>query len=444
MMRIYNSYKDKVEDFKTIHKNQVNMYVCGPTVYNYIHIGNARPVVFFDTVRRFFESKGYKVKFVSNFTDVDDKIIKKAIEEKLDEMEVANHYIDAFLNDIEGLNCLTDYIKPRVTNYMPHIKNFIQELVEKNYAYEINGDVYFKVESLPEYGRLSNRQIADLKSGARIDINLDKDSPLDFTLWKKTTEGLNFESPFSKGRPGWHTECVAMIDDIFGEKIDIHGGGSDLKFPHHENEIAQSMALYNHRLANYWMHNGRLSIKDSKMSKSIGNVILVKDVKDKMPLRYFLLSTHYRSPLNYDEEGFQMYVKEFEKLESTMKQLYRLLDLRDELEIVEIKDKEILGVMKAFDEAMEDDFNTANAITALQSLLKIMNVSIRKKKFSHYYNELNQAVQYMVNILGLKVDLQAMSQEDKTMYHEWENARKNKNFELADQLRTKLTERGIL
>jgi len=443
-MRIYNSYKDKVEDFKTIHKNQVNMYVCGPTVYNYIHIGNARPVVFFDTVRRFFESKGYKVKFVSNFTDVDDKIIKKAIEEKLDEMEVANHYIDAFLNDIEGLNCLTDYIKPRVTNYMPHIKNFIQELVEKNYAYEINGDVYFKVESLPEYGRLSNRQIADLKSGARIDINLDKDSPLDFTLWKKTTEGLNFESPFSKGRPGWHTECVAMIDDIFGEKIDIHGGGSDLKFPHHENEIAQSMALYNHRLANYWMHNGRLSIKDSKMSKSIGNVILVKDVKDKMPLRYFLLSTHYRSPLNYDEEGFQMYVKEFEKLESTMKQLYRLLDLRDELEIVEIKDKEILGVMKAFDEAMEDDFNTANAITALQSLLKIMNVSIRKKKFSHYYNELNQAVQYMVNILGLKVDLQAMSQEDKTMYHEWENARKNKNFELADQLRTKLTERGIL
>ncbi len=444
MMRIYNSYKDQVEEFKSIHKNQVNMYVCGPTVYNYIHIGNARPVVFFDTVRRFFEAKGYNVKFVSNFTDVDDKIIQKAKEENLDEMNVANHYIDAFLNDLEGLNCLTDYIKPKVTNYMTHIISFIDELVKKDFAYEINGDVYFRVESIAEYGRLSNRQVADLKSGARVDINLDKESPLDFTLWKKTTEGLNFKSPFSVGRPGWHTECVAMIDDVFGEKIDIHGGGADLKFPHHENEIAQSVALHNHRLANYWMHNGRLSIKDSKMSKSIGNVILVKDVEDKMPLRYFLLSTHYRSPLNYDDEGFQMYEKEFEKLESSMKQLFRLLDLQGQLEIVEIVDAEILDVMKAFDDAMEDDFNTANAITALQSLLKIMNVSVRKKASSHYYNQLNQAVQYMVNILGLKVELEPMSQEDKDMYLQWEQARKQKKYKLADELRTKLTERGIL
>ncbi|MDA3931814.1 MAG: cysteine--tRNA ligase [Tenericutes bacterium] len=443
-MRIYNSYKDQVEEFKSIHKNQVNMYVCGPTVYNYIHIGNARPVVFFDTVRRFFEAKGYNVKFVSNFTDVDDKIIQKAKEENLDEMNVANHYIDAFLNDLEGLNCLTDYIKPKVTNYMTHIISFIDELVKKDFAYEINGDVYFRVESIAEYGRLSNRQVADLKSGARVDINLDKESPLDFTLWKKTTEGLNFKSPFSVGRPGWHTECVAMIDDVFGEKIDIHGGGADLKFPHHENEIAQSVALHNHRLANYWMHNGRLSIKDSKMSKSIGNVILVKDVEDKMPLRYFLLSTHYRSPLNYDDEGFQMYEKEFEKLESSMKQLFRLLDLQGQLEIVEIVDAEILDVMKAFDDAMEDDFNTANAITALQSLLKIMNVSVRKKASSHYYNQLNQAVQYMVNILGLKVELEPMSQEDKDMYLQWEQARKQKKYKLADELRTKLTERGIL
>ncbi|QWB99837.1 cysteine--tRNA ligase [Mycoplasmatota bacterium] len=443
-MRIYNSYKDQVEEFIPIHENQVNMYVCGPTVYNYIHIGNARPVIFFDTVRRFFEAKGYHVKFVSNFTDVDDKIIQKAKDDHLDEMVVANHYIDAFLKDLEGLNCKTDYIKPRVTHYMGHIENFIKELVDKGYAYTIHGDVYFRVEKIKDYGILSNRQIEDLKSGARIDINPDKESPLDFTLWKKTTEGLNFESPFSKGRPGWHTECVAMIDDVFGEKIDIHGGGADLKFPHHENEIAQSKALHNHGLANYWMHNGRVSIKDTKMSKSLGNVILVKDVEDKMPLRYFLLSTHYRSPLNYDDEGFQMYVKEFEKLESSLKQLFRKLDLQDQIKQVDIENHEIKQILKDFDDALEEDFNTANAITALQSLLKVINVSIRKKESNDYYNQLNQAAHYMIGILGLKVKLEPMSQNDREMYHQWELARKNKDFKLADQLRNELTERGIL
>ena len=443
-MKIYNSYKDKLEDFKTIHKDKLNIYVCGPTVYNYIHIGNARPVVFFDTVRRYFESKGKKVTYVSNFTDVDDKLIKKAMEENVDELSLANKYIDAYLNDLESLNCLTDYIKPRVTEYMQHIIDFIQELVNKDYAYEINGDVYFRVDKVKDYGRLSNRQIKDLKSGARIDINEDKESPLDFTLWKKTSEGINFDSPFSKGRPGWHTECVAMIDDIFGEKIDIHGGGSDLKFPHHENEIAQSMALNNHRLANYWMHNGRLSFNDTKMSKSLGNVILVKDVKDKMPLRYFLLSTHYRSPLNYDDDGFAMYVKEYEKLETTMKQLFRTLDLGDALKEVEINDSEINQLVSDFNLAMDDDFNTANAITALQSLIKLTNVTLRQRKAMAYYQYLYQGLTYMTGILGLKVDLEAMSQEDKEMYHDWQKARKEKDFEKADKLRDALTERGIL
>ncbi|HKL47841.1 MAG TPA: cysteine--tRNA ligase [Candidatus Izemoplasmatales bacterium] len=443
-MRIFNSYNNQLEDFKTIHKNQLNMYVCGPTVYNYIHIGNARPVVFFDTVRRYFEAKGYQVTYVSNFTDVDDKIIQKALSENKDEMTIANRYIDAYLKDSESLNCLTDYIKPRVTDYMNHIIDFIQSLIDKDYAYIVDGDVYFRVEKVKDYGHLSNRHVEDLKSGARIDINPNKESPLDFTLWKRTDEGIQFDAPFSTGRPGWHTECVAMIDDIFGQEIDIHGGGSDLKFPHHENEIAQSIALNQHRLANYWVHNGRLSLKESKMSKSLGNVILVKDVEDKMALRYFLLSTHYRSPLNYDDDSFQMYVKEFEKLDSSMKQLHRKLDLSNGIALVDITDEEIKALINAFDNAMAEDFNTANAITALQSLIKRINVSVRQHKDIDYYNQLLQAIVYMTDILGLNVEIDTMSDEDRELYQAWQDARKAKNFEKADQLRTKLTERGIL
>ncbi len=443
-MKIYNSYNDQVETFETIHNKQLNMYVCGPTVYNYIHIGNARPVVFFDTVRRFFESKGYRVQFVSNFTDVDDKIIQKAKEEHKDELEIANHYIDAFLKDVEDLNCLTDYIKPKVTEYMDHIIDYIKALVDKEYAYVVDGDVYFRVQKVKDYGRLSNRDISDLISGSRVDINPSKESPLDFTLWKKTTEGLNFKSPFSVGRPGWHTECVAMIDDIFGGKIDIHGGGSDLKFPHHENEIAQSIALNNHRLANHWMHNGRLSFKDTKMSKSLGNVILVKDVNEKMALRYFLLSTHYRSPLNYDDEGFQMYVKEYEKLESTLKQLHLKIDLMGDISDTLITDSEIESLIKEFIDSLEEDFNTANAITALQSLLKLININTRQNKTIDEYNQMLSAALYMTSILGLKVELEPMTQEDKTMYRDWQDARENKEFAKADILRDKLTERGIL
>ncbi|MCF7924118.1 MAG: cysteine--tRNA ligase [Candidatus Izimaplasma sp.] len=443
-MKIYNSYKDKLEEFKPIHKGKLNIYVCGPTVYNYIHIGNARPVVFFDTLRRFFESKGYKVKFVSNFTDIDDKIIQKAIAEDESELEISEKYIEGFLDDIKTLNCKTDYIKPKVTDYIKHIIEFIDELIKKDYAYNVNGDVFFRVEKVKKYGALSNRNVDDLKSGSRVDINPNKESPLDFTLWKKTSEGINFDSPFSKGRPGWHTECVAMIDDIFKEQIDIHGGGSDLKFPHHENEIAQSIALNNHRLAKYWMHNGRVSIKDTKMSKSLGNVILVKDVEEKLPLRYFLLSTHYRSPLNYDDEGFNMYIKEYDKLKTTIKTLFIKLELAEELTKVEVTDKEILALIKEFDGALEDDFNTANAITSLQSLLKIANVNVRKKPDYNYFNQLLKAINYMSYILGLDIEMERLSEIDKKMYHDWQIARENKDFKTADNLRTKLTNRGIL
>jgi len=263
-MKIFNSYSNQLEEFESIHPNKVNMYVCGPTVYNYIHIGNARPVIFFDTVRRFFEKQGYEVKFASNFTDVDDKIIQKAIDDKEDELILSQKYIDAFLSDLEALNCKTDYIKPKVTEYMSDIIDFISDLKKSGYAYEVDGDVYFRVEKISDYGKLANGNVDDLISGSRVEVNPKKESPLDFTLWKKTEVGINFESPFSKGRPGWHTECVAMIDDIFHEQIDIHGGGIDLQFPHHENEIAQAKALHHHSLAKYWMHNGRLGFKMKK------------------------------------------------------------------------------------------------------------------------------------------------------------------------------------
>ena len=444
-MKIYNSYTDSLEEFVTKHPNKVNMYVCGPTVYNFIHIGNARPVVFFDTVRRYFESKGFTVKFVSNFTDVDDKIIQKSKEEKLPELELSSFYIKAFLNDLESLNCKTDYIKPKVTEYMKHIVDYIQNLVDKGFAYEIDGDVYFRVSKIKDYGSLSNREVDDLISGSRVELNELKENPLDFTLWKKTDEGLNFDTQFSKGRPGWHTECVAMIDDIFGEEIDIHGGGIDLKFPHHENEIAQAKALHNHNVARYWMHNGRLDMKDVKMSKSLGNVILVKDVKEKMPLRYFLLSTHYRSPMNYSEESFAMYIKEWEKLVNTYRTVHFALDINKKLnKNTKIIASEIKNEINNFNDSMDNDFNTANAITALQSLLKFANINNRKANNFDMLNQILQAFDYMINILGLNIEVVKLTEELRVLYMAWQEARKNKNFREADEKRKELVKGGVI
>lgn len=444
-MKIYNSYTDSIEEFVTKHPNQVNMYVCGPTVYNFIHIGNARPVVFFDTVRRYFESKNYDVNYVSNFTDVDDKIIQKSLEENRPELEISAFYINAFLQDLESLNCKTDYVKPKVTEYMKPIIDYIGNLINKGYAYEIDGDVYFRVSKVKEYGALSNRDVDDLISGSRVEVNEKKENPLDFTLWKQTEEGLNFDAPFSKGRPGWHTECVVMIDNIFGEEIDIHGGGSDLKFPHHENEIAQGVASHNHRVARYWMHNGRLNMKDTKMSKSLGNIILVRDVEEKMALRYFLLSTHYRTPLNYSEEVFDMYKTEWEKLVNTYKTVYYKLALKDELaKHIEIENEEIQNEINNFNEAMDNDFNTANAITSLQALLKFANINIRKAKNESLLNQAIKAMDYMNDILGFKLDIAPITKEDRMTYQNWQTARKEKDYKRADQYRKTLMEKGII
>lgn len=445
-MKIYNSYSNQLETFVPHRPGVISMYVCGPTVYSYIHIGNARPVVFFDTVRRYFEWSGYQVKFASNFTDVDDKIIEKALLTQQDERSVANFYIDAFLQDVSRLGSKTDYIQPRVTEYMNQIVEYIQKLVALGYAYQVEGDVYFRVEKIAEYGRLSGRKIDDLISGARVEINPLKESPLDFTLWKKTTQGITWDSPLSKGRPGWHTECVAMIDDIFGEEIDIHGGGTDLLFPHHENEIAQSLACHAHPVSRYWMHNGRLNLDGEKMSKSLGNTILVKDLTgDLRPFRMFLLSSHYRAPIQFNEEALNQYEKEWQRIEKTIQNLHRVLDLNDAFSLdVTIEDPRIKNIEQDFKDAMDQDFNTPNAFTAVNQMVKLINQILREKSDFYLYNQVLVAFKKLLDVLGLEPKLQRLGEADKTLFHQWESARKAKNFALADELRQALVRKELI
>ena len=419
MMKIYNTYSNTLEDFVPVHEGKVNMYVCGPTVYNYIHIGNARPVIFFDTVRRYLEHRGYEVKFVSNFTDVDDKIITKALELEVKEKEVSEKFIAAFLADVERVNSSTDYIQPKVTEYMDKIIHYIELLVDKGYAYEVEGDVYFRVKHVKDYGVLSNRKIEDLISGARIEVNNKKENPLDFTLWKKTDVGIQFDSRFGKGRPGWHTECVAMIDTIFGEKIDIHAGGSGLMFPHHENEIAQSNVLNGHSIANYWMHNGLLNIQGNKMSKSEGKMVLVKDLTvDSNAFRLFTLSTQYRAPINYSDESLAVYENEWDKTQRVYKAIYLKLDLADMI--------------------------YANAITALQDLTKKANQMIRSNTEPEVLLSILKVYNDFFDVLGLKINVSPLDRESKEVYKKWEQARIDKDFASADKYRAALQEKGVI
>jgi cysteinyl-tRNA synthetase len=444
-LRIFNSYTNKLEEFVPVHPGKIEMYVCGPTVYNYIHIGNARPVIFFDTVRRYFEHLGYEVIFASNFTDVDDKIITKAIELETTEQELAEKFISAFLSDVEKVGSKTDYIKPRVTKYMDKIINYIQGLIDKGYAYQVDGDVYFRVSKVKDYGILSNQSIDDLISGSRIDVNEKKENPLDFTLWKKTDVGITFDAPFGKGRPGWHTECVAMIDDIFGEQIDIHGGGSGLMFPHHENEIAQSKALHGHSVARYWMHNGLLNFQGGKMSKSEGNVVLVKDLTiDTNVFRLFTLSTHYRAPINYTDDILDNYQTEWDKINRVYHQLFVKLDLSGELEGDIVEEERIKKIYMNFKMAMDDDFNTPNAITAFQELVKKANQLLRSNTAFGVLRYMKKMLDDFFYVFGLKSDILPMSEADKNLYKAWLQARKNKDFETADKLRQTLQEKGIV
>lgn len=444
-MKIFNSMTNKIESFKPIHEGQVNMYVCGPTVYNYPHIGNARPIVVFDTLRRTFEASGYQVKMVSNYTDVDDKIIKVAKECGISEKEVTEKFIKAYNEDRLALGAKMPDAAPKVTETMNQIIAFIKLLVDKGNAYVIDGDVYFRVNSVKNYGNLSNQQVDDLMVGARIDENSKKENPLDFTLWKKTEEGIKWDSPWSVGRPGWHTECVVMINDQFhGEYIDIHGGGMDLKFPHHENEIAQSRAAYDQPIANYWIHNGMVNIDGEKMSKSLGNVIWAKDMIAKIGgdvLRWLMLSTHYRSPLNINEEAIDTATKELDKVRTSMKQGYVKLSLADKAFSTQYDET----LFTSFLSAMQDDMNTPNAFAVMFETNKQLNAALRQREIDYMkVSELMTAMEKMLDVLGISYKRIMLNADDKALYEKWNEAKKAKDFETADKFRDELIKKGIL
>lgn len=436
-MRIYNSLTDKLEEFKPIKEGQVSMYVCGPTVYNYVHIGNMRPAITFDMVRNYLEYLGYKVTYASNFTDINPKIIKAAEELGITEREVANKFIAAYLKDLEDYQCGKIDIHPTVLENLDNIYTFIQELIKKGYAYEVDGDVYFRVNKIKDYGCLSNNTLDELESGARLEIDEKKEDPLDFALWRKSTEGEYFTSPWGEGIPGWHTECVVMINSIFGEKIDIHGGGVDLKFPHHENEIAQSMALNNNHLANYWMHNGHINVEGVKMSKSLGNFILAKDfIKNSKAniVKLAMFKTHYRLPFNIKEELFKECGLLDDKIYNTLKQASLQIQLND-IAVNQIKQDENINKI------MDEDFNTPNLITYLLELIKELNTALRNKgEIGLLYDKIN----LIINILGLHYDLKTLSEDDKKTYQEWLKAKENKDYTKADELREILVNNNIL
>ena len=457
-MKIYNTYTRKKETFKPIEENKIKMYVCGPTVYDYIHIGNARPMIFFDVLKRYFESNNYEVDYVSNITDVDDKIINKAQVEGVSEAEISEKYLAQYLADWAALNIQPIRSMPKVTENMEEIISFIDTLVQDDFAYVVNGDVYFRIKKATDYGKLSGKKIEDLIAGSRVEANAKKENPLDFTLWKKTDVGITWDSPWRLGRPGWHTECVVMIESEFGGKIDIHGGGSDLQFPHHENEIAQSVCGADHTIANTWMHVGRLGLDSEKMSKSIGNVILVKDLLtewDTNVFRLFMLSTHYRQPISFSYDVLETAKKEWEKVTQAFDSLLLYLSLNnyrgDEKVIQTINKREdfepllaLDGVLTAFNEAMADDFNTANALTALYALVKLLNKLRQTKAPILSLVEGVNALDYMFEILGFDYQMKTLTEEDIELYHDWEQARVDKNFELADELRQHLQERGLI
>ncbi len=436
-MRIYNSLTDKLEEFKPIREGKVSMYVCGPTVYNYVHIGNMRPAITFDMVRNYLEYLGYEVTYASNFTDINPKIIKAAEELGITEREVANKFIAAYLKDLEDYQCGKIDIHPTVLENLDNIYTFIQKLIEKGYAYEVDGDVYFRVNKIKDYGCLSNNTLDELESGARLEIDEKKEDPLDFALWRKSIEGEHFTSPWGEGIPGWHTECVVMINSIFGEKIDIHGGGVDLKFPHHENEIAQSMALNNNHLANYWMHNGHINVEGVKMSKSLGNFILAKDfIKNSKAniVKLAMFKTHYRLPFNIKEELFKECGLLDDKIYNTLKQANLQIQVSN-ITINQVKQDENINKI------MDEDFNTPNLITYLLELIKELNTALRNKgEISLLYDKIN----LIINILGLHYDLKTLSEDDKKAYQEWLKAKENKDYTKADELRKTLVNNNIL
>ena len=444
MIRLYNTKTLQIEEFKPIHEGHVDMYVCGPTVYNYAHIGNARPMIVFDVLKRLFEAEGYSVTYVSNFTDVDDKIIKKAAEENTTEAVIAQRYIDAYQEVRTLLNTELPDITPRVTETMDKIIDFIDKLVKTGHAYEANGDVYFSVESVPTYGEISHQHMDQLEAGARIETNDQKKNPYDFALWKKTDMGIKWNSPWGEGRPGWHTECVVMINDNIGDCIDIHGGGMDLKFPHHENEAAQQEAMHGNTLANYWVHNAMVNIDGQKMSKSLGNTMWAKDVVLSLGTnltRWLVSSVHYRKELNFSDETIETARKELDKVLTPLKQAYIKAALADYV-MGDDYDKESY---RAFLDCLDDDMNTPNAYAVIFETVKKLNQTLRQREIDFAQLTLySNAVEKMLNVLGIVVDKPVIGEAEKELFAKWNQAKADKDFDSADKYRNELVEKGLL
>ena len=455
-MKVFNTLTKKKEEFVPLEEGKVRMYVCGPTVYNYIHIGNARPMIVFDTVRRYFEYKGYDVNYVSNFTDVDDKINKKAIEEQVSAQEISQRYIAECKKDMAGMNVKPATKHPLATEEICGMVEMISELIDKGYAYEKNGTVYFSTRKFKDYGKLSHKNLDDLRSGGRsllVSGEDEKEDPLDFVLWKPKKEGEPFwKSPWSDGRPGWHIECSVMSRKYLGEQIDIHAGGEDLIFPHHENEIAQSEAANGKEFARYWMHNAFLNIDNHKMSKSLGNFRTVREISeqyDLQVLRFFMLSAHYRSPLNFSAD----------LMEASKNGLERILNATDNLkhliasvaaEAMSVEEKEAFSKTDAyveeFEKAMDDDFNTADAIAAIFELVKYANTTATAESSKEYLRGLLDRIVKLGDVLGLILDKkeELLDADIEKLIEERQAARKAKDFARADAIRDELLEKGII
>ncbi len=458
-MKIYNTLTRRKEEFVPIEEKKVRMYVCGPTVYNYIHIGNARPMIVFDTVRRFFEYKGYQVNYVSNFTDVDDKIIKKANEEGVDASEISERFIKEVKRDMKAMNVKEASTHPKATEEIDGMIAMIETLIEKGHAYEKNGTVYFRTRSFQDYGKLSKKNIDDLEAGHR-DIKVageeEKEDPLDFVLWKPKKEGEPYwESPWSDGRPGWHIECSVMSKKYLGDEIDIHAGGEDLIFPHHENEIAQSEAANGKTFSRYWMHNGFLNIDNKKMSKSEGNFFTVREIEEKYPLqvlRFFMLSAHYRSPLNFSKELMEASKNGLERITTAVFNLEHLMKAADTENDAPLSDparkvlEELDKLQRRFNEAMEDDFNTADAISVIFDMVKLANTSLTENSAYVLLKAVYDRILLLCDVLGIEAvrETEILDEEIEKLIAERQAARKEKNFARADEIRKQLSEQGIV
>lgn len=454
-MKVYNTMTRKKEEFIPLEEGKVKMYVCGPTVYNFIHLGNARPFTVFDTLRRYFEYRGYEVTYVQNFTDVDDKIIKRSHEEGISPEEVAEKYIKEYFIDCDGLGIKRATVHPQVTDNIKEIISFIQDLVDKGYAYESNGDVLFRTREFKEYGKLSHQNIEELELGARIDVDDKKEDPLDFVLWKAKKDGEpGWKSPWGEGRPGWHIECSVMSSRYLGNTIDIHAGGQDLQFPHHENEIAQSECRNGHVFANYWMHNGYINVDGEKMSKSLGNFFTVREIAEKYDLglvRFFLLSTHYRNPVNFSDTILDQAKAGLERLTNARDNaefmMSKLEDTKMSPEETGLVD-ELNSYKTKFIEAMDDDLNTSDAISAIFELAKFMNTNIKdtsSKEFIGLNIDLFNELTGVLNIANKSVEENDdLARTVEEMIAKRAEAKKNKDFALSDKIREELLEMGIV